>query len=113
MNRFNIWQQFLSLYPFNCKVLKLWKKVLYRLLDLAVVKCMIIFHNINPDLGHKYRSDKRFRQNLIHELVQPLLDAKSTVNVYTASRLQPKPMNDLRLKGKHLPKSKYKHGSAV
>ena len=97
----------------NCKNLKLWKKLLCRLIDLAVVKYMIIFHDINPDLGHKYTSHRRFRQNLIHELVQLLLDAKSMENVYPASKSQPKPTNDPRFNGKHSLKSRYKEGSAV
>lgn len=67
--------------------------------ELAVVKSMIIFH--------KYTSHKRFRQIFIHELVQPLPDAKSTENVYPSSGPQPVLMDDPRLKGKHFPKSKY------
>ena len=113
VNGVDLCDQFLSLYLFNCKTLKWWKTVFLTLLELAVVNSMIILHDINPDLGHKYTSHKQFRQNLIHELIQPLLDAKSTENVYPSSRPKPIPMNDPQLKGNTFQKASTQQESAV
>ena len=92
---------------FSRKTIKWWKKVFVRLFEFSVINNMIIYHNRHPDLANKYQSHKKYREELIHELVQPLLDRKVDENVYPVTGPRPIAINDNRLQGKHFPESKH------
>ena len=47
--------------------------IFFRLLELCVINSMYLFFEKNPEFGRKRNSRKKYREMLIHELVQPLL----------------------------------------
>ena len=82
------------------KTLKWWKKVLWRLLDIAIINSWIIIRTNFPDSS--ISSQKLFRLKLVEEMVQPLLDtcASSTCPTYLRGKGRP-PTQENRLIGKH------------
>ena len=96
--------QYLSSYPFCRRTVKWWKKAFVRLFELSVINAMVIhFHN-NPDNSKKYQAHKKFRLELIHSMVQPLLNRRSSEIVWRSNSLN---AVESRLIGKHFPVSKY------
>lgn len=111
--------QRLAYYSLNRKSKKWWKKVFFRLFEMAIVNSLILFTHKHPEAQKKRRSHKMFRQMLVHELVQPLFDQKAESYVERKGRLAqdrnpvvqpgPKPNFDpsVRLTGKHFRKTKH------
>lgn len=95
--------QLLSYYSMTARrTLKWWKKVLWRLVDISIVNAWIIFHANYPDSALK--SHKLFRLRLAEELVQPLLDLRSSPECpqYLRDSKGRKPVTaEKRLIGKH------------
>lgn len=61
---------------------------------------MILFANIYPDKGSVRQFHKKFRMQLAHELVQPLLDSYANPEIGHLLGRDPS-ISVLRLKGKH------------
>ena len=74
---------------------------------MAVINSMVIFLK-NSEFAVKYQSHKLYRVQLIHQIVQPLLDFKASgeISYYCAGRRSAK-MNEVHLVGKHYPESKH------
>ena len=85
------------------KTLKWWKKVMWRLLDIAVVNSWIIFRSNFPDSSIK--TQKLFRQKLVEEMVQPLLTLRSSPMCppYLLGKGRSPTTEEIRLTGKHFP----------
>lgn len=66
--------QYLSYYAIARKSSKWWKKVFFRLVELCVINSMCLYNAKFPKFASKRSSHKRFREILLHELVQPFLD---------------------------------------
>jgi hypothetical protein len=58
------------------QTIKWWKKIFWRLIDIAIINSWIIFCSNNPH--SKIKSQREFRLELIKQLVQPLLDLKAS-----------------------------------
>ena len=105
------YDQRLSYYGLNRKSIKWWKKVFFRLFEMSIVNSMLLFFKKFPEFEKKKYSHKKFRDMLIHEMVQRYLDAKAADLVQKAGRpsLEPKPISKIdvldatRLTGKHYP----------
>ena len=82
----------------NRRMIKRWKKVFVRLIDLAAINAMVIYFNHNPALKPKYLT--KSSESLIHALVLPLLDSRASTSVETSDAAK-------HLQGKHFPVSKY------
>ena len=70
----------ISGFPITASVVnqkKWWKKVFFRLSEMALINSMILFHIKYPDLKKKKSSHQEFREMLIHELMQHYLDNKA------------------------------------
>ena len=74
MNGVNRCDQYIASYSFTRKTIKWWKKIFIRVFELATINAMILYHQKYPDKMKAYQSHKKFRIELIHQLVQPLLD---------------------------------------
>ena len=48
--------------------------VVFRLLDMSVINAMILCTKVMPDKCQERQYHKKFRMELAHQLVQPLLD---------------------------------------
>ena len=57
------------------KTIKWWKRVFWRLIDIALVDCHLLY-KLKP--GNESVSQKQFRLELCHSLVQPLLTLQET-----------------------------------
>ena len=104
--------QLLSYYSMTTRhTLKWWKKVFWRLVDIAIINSWIIFHINNPK--SEINSQKLFRLKLAEELVQPLLNlwASPQSPEYLQSTRGRRPATpETRLSGKHLPYKTSKRG---
>ena len=76
MNGVDKCDQFLVSYPLCRKTVKWWKQVFVRMFELAVINSVVIYFRNNPEFAGKYQSHKLYRAELIHQLVQPLLNCK-------------------------------------
>ena len=56
MNEVKFCKKKFVIVSFQLKDFEVVEKKFFRLIELAVVNSMIIFHEINPDLGHTYTS---------------------------------------------------------
>ena len=85
------------------KTLKWWKKVLWRLLDIAIINSWIIYRSNYPDSS--INSQKLFRLKLVEEMVQPLLTLRSSpiCPTYLHGKERLTTAEDTRLMGKHFP----------
>ena len=85
------------------KTLKWWKKVLWRLLDIAIINSWIIYRSNYPDSS--INSQKLFRLKLVEEMAQPLLTLRSspTCPTYLHGKGRLTTAEDTRLMGKHFP----------
>jgi hypothetical protein len=92
--------QLLVYYALNRKSTKWCKKLFFRLTDMSVVNAMVLYMNLFPEKGLERGSHKKFRLELAHQLVQPLLDMYADPNVGRASGRKPVD-SDTSLKGKH------------
>ena len=103
--------QYQSNYDIARKSRKWWKKVFFRMLELAVINSYIVYRALNPEINGKKanRSHRLYRFALIHEMVQVLLDARANPDdVANAERNGRQSGNaSSRLRGKHFPKSVY------
>ena len=106
MNGVDRCDQYLASYTFCRKTIKWWKKIFIRVFELSVINAMILYHLNYPEKEAKYQSHKKFRLELVHQLVQPLLDVKAERNVYGTPGRCPD-VNAARLQGKHFPESKH------
>ena len=100
--------QLISNYAIKRRSKKWWKKVFYRLLELSVINAYVIFAKLNPEYT-SHRFHRYFREALIHELVQPLLDARCDPNNLAEKERIGRPANIdyVRLRGKHFSVSRY------
>lgn len=107
MNGVDITDQHLSYHSLTKrKTIKWWKKVFWRLIDMAILNANIVYRSNSPESNTT--TNRQFRLALIDELVQPLLLSKAS-GLYTTPQPGRRPGKDLsRLKGKHFP---YKHTS--
>ena len=103
--------QRLSYYSLSRKSKKWWKKVFFRLSEMALINSMILFHIKYPDLKKKKSSHHKFREMLIHKLVQHYLDNKADSLVEPGVRpmqnsgkqRKVEVLDSTRLTGKHFP----------
>ena len=89
--------QLLSYYSMNRKTLKWWKKVFWRLIEMALINAFLIFKFQRPDTSHK-----RFRLDLAYNLAQPIVDARTIGRSLPGPGRSPAVQSD-RLSGKHFP----------
>jgi len=106
MNGVDKCDQYLSSYTFCRKTVKWWKKVFVRVFELCVINSMIIYFKKHPEFQQKYQSHKKFREMLVHDLVQPLLDKISSGEIVYGKR-KPNDIAANRLTGKHFSVSKF------
>ena len=104
--------QLLVYYALNRKTTKWWKRLFFRLLDMSVINAMILYVNIFPEKGKERQCHKKFRMELAHQLVQPLLDSYADPFGGRPSGRNPV-TSDIRLKGKHFPISRQPKRSCV
>ena len=77
MGGVDLCDQCLSYYSMSTrKTLKWWKKVFWRFLDICVLNSWIIFRTNFPESN--INTQKKFRMQLVKELVQPMLTLKSS-----------------------------------
>ena len=69
MNGVDKYDQYLNSYPFNRKTINKWKKVVVKLIDLAVTNTMAIYSDHNPALKPRYQSRKKGFQNWFSRLI--------------------------------------------
>ena len=84
------------------RTIKWWKKVFWRLIDIAIINSWIIFRTNNPN--SRLKSQRDFRLELTKQLVQPLLDLKASPSCPSAlntSKGRKSVQPDQRLAGKH------------
>ena len=105
MSGVDLADQLLSYYSMTTRrTLKWWKKVFWRLVDIAIINSWIIFHTNYSD--SEIKSQKQFRIKLAEELVQPLLTlrANSQCPHYLKNYKGRRPTTQVtRLNGKHFP----------
>ena len=84
------------------KTLKWWKKVLWRLLDIAIINAWIIFKTNFPDSS--IDSQKLFHLKLVEEMVQPLLTLCSSpmCPTYVHDKVR-STVEEICLIGRHFP----------
>ena len=101
--------QYLASYSMQRKTKKWWKKIFYRLIELSVINAYILFCHFNPEFSKRNRSHYRFRELLIHELVQPLLNDRADPNnvAQQENRGRPNDIDSTRLRGKHFAISRF------
>lgn len=63
--------QYLSTYSLNKPSIKWWKKVFFRMLELAIIDAMVIHFHQNENFVKSRRPHKIFRIILSYQLVQP------------------------------------------
>ena len=102
MGGVDLCDQLLNYYALSRKSKKWWKRVFYRLLELCVINSLVLYKANNPNFAKKYMAHKAFRETLVVQLVQKLLDnqADPSSTVFTFQRGRPS-QDELRLKGKH------------
>ena len=86
------------------RTIKWWKKIFWRLVDIAIINSWIIFRKHNPQ--SKIKSQRDFRLELIVQLVQPLLDLKASPDcpsILKSYKGRKTASPDKRLLGKHFP----------
>jgi len=85
------------------KMLKWWKKVFWRLLDICIVNSLIIYQTNFP--ASKIKNQKLFCQKLVKELFEPLLalHASPDCPVHLSLSKQLSVSYENRLVGKHFP----------
>ena len=109
MNGVDKCDQYLSSYSLCRKSMKWWKKVFFRMFELAIINAMVLYFDQNESLAKNRSSHKHFRISLIHELVHPLFtqraDTTSPLSVSTPGRKAIS--TEKRLKGKHFPTSRF------
>ena len=102
--------QLLSYYAIAKKSKKWWKKVFFRLFELCVINSMCLFMQKNEIFAKKKNSHKRYREMLIHELVQPLLQKRNDDEPVSNMGRPAHPkargnlsdiQDDVRLRGRH------------
>ena len=99
--------QFLSYYTLCRKSAKWWKKVFFRLLELCLVNAMCVYNAKHPRFAESRRSHQKFREALIYELIQPLINKKDQEepnrNADTPENrpVKRRTVSSTRLKGKH------------
>ena len=74
MSGVDLCDQLLVYYALNRKTTKWWKRLFFRLLDLSDINAMILHTHIFPEKAQERQRHKKFRMELAHLLVQPLLD---------------------------------------
>lgn len=107
--------QFLSYYSLGRKSMKWWKKVFFRLVELCIVNAMCLYFHANPEFAKQRQAHKKFRIMLVHALVQPLLDKRderessksSNTPIAQHPRNKIRVADDVRLRGKHYPVSRF------
>ena len=73
---------------------------------LSVVNAMVLYFKIHPELAEHCKAHKAFRQTLVHQLVQHLLDAYASPEVMSPPGLGRRHIsNEMQLKGKHFPET--------
>ena len=107
--------QMLSYYSMTSRrMLKWWKKVFWRMIDLCIMNSWIIFHTNTPNSSIK--TQRLFRLELVQQLVQPLIDLRSSL--HCPEYLQDKKgrkrgSSEPRLVGKHFAYKEEKRGRCV
>ena len=101
MGGFDVVDQHLVYYAIGCKGLKWWRRVFYRLLEMAIVNSYAIYRLKGPE---KLLTHKAFHLKLAHSLCEPFLLARAD---HTSSYIPLhgcRPSEGLtRLSGKHFP----------
>ena len=91
--------QYLSYYSVGRRSMKWWKRLFFRILEIAIINATVIFMERNPAFKKRKQSHKLFREMLLHEMFQPLLDGRSD-GLYTNGIGRKPVIHDERLKGK-------------
>ena len=108
MNGVDKCDQFLNYYSVGRKSIKWWKKVFFRMLELCIINAMVLYFSANPAFSKKRQAHKLFRIQLVHELVQPLLDKRTDPNEDQSPTPGRKSnLDDIRLKGKHFSETRH------
>ena len=107
--------QMLSYYSMTSRrMLKWWKKVFWRMVDLCIVNSWIIFRTNTPSSDIK--SHRLFRLKLVQQLVQPLIDLRSSPDCpeyLWDSKGRKRASSELRLVSKHFPYKEEKRGRCI
>ena len=99
MGGVDLTDQCLSYYSLTSRrTIKWWKKIIWRMIDIAILNSWLIFRTNFP--SSRLKSHRMFRIQLVHELVQPYLDMRATAGL---SRGRQSVSPDRRLQGKHFP----------
>lgn len=108
MGGVDLCDQLLSSYSMQRKSKKWWKKVFYRLIELSVLNSLVIYKKLNPRYSKNNRAHLYFREVLVHELVQELLDERADPHsTQVEGRGRPTDVDSVRLRGKHFATSIY------
>lgn len=113
MGGVDLTDQYLSYYSLTQRrTIKWWKKVFWRMIDIAILNSWIIFRSNFPD--SEINTHRLFRLELIHELVQPLLTRLASPEGGLSYSKGRKPTAcDKRLLGKHFPYKQSERGRCV
>ena len=72
------------------------------MLELCIINAMVLYFSTNPAFSKNRQAHKLFRTQLVHELVQPLLDKRTDPNEdQSPTPGRKRNLDDIRLKGKH------------
>ena len=105
MNGVDKCDQYLNYYSIGRKAKKWWKKVFFRLLELSIINAMVLFFAVRPEFSKKKEKHKKFREALVHELLQPLLDQYASGNLNLPRPGRRSNISATRLTGKHFPET--------
>ncbi len=93
------------------RTIKWWKKVFWRLIDIAIINSWLVFRVNNPE--SKIQSQRDFRLELVRQLVQPLLNLKASPDcpsILQSHKGRKVVSSDKRLLGKHFPRKADQRG---
>lgn len=81
---------------------KWWKRLFFILLEIYIINSLVLYKANNPDFEKKYMAHKIYRETLVLQLVQKLLDKRADPSSKAFSPERGRPTQDeSRLKGKH------------
>lgn len=102
MGGVDLCDQLLHYYGLTRKSKKWWRRVFFRLLELCIINSLVLYKANNPDFAKKCMVHKIYRETLVLQLVQKLLDKKEDPSSTAFSPERGRPTQDeSRLKGKH------------
>lgn len=113
MGGVDLTDQYISYYSLTQRrTLKWWKKIFWRMVDIAILNSWIIFWSSFPK--NDINSHPLFHLELVNELVQPLLSLRANPegNVSYSKGRRPA-ASEKRLLGRHFPYKVAKRGRCI